>query len=125
MPRHEYIHRPQCEEDGCTERAYYVLRTRREYDQTIQGLQRRGGWRCVRHTKADEVLSAENPVRETTLASYEASYGRFFAPEGQAKGGSGFVYGPGFKAFAKDFPPGTRLVVTARLEPALTEERET
>lgn len=28
----------------------------------------------------------------------------------------GFTYGPGFKAYASDFPPGTKLIVTARIE---------
>jgi hypothetical protein len=82
----------------------------------------RNPWRCARHSRADEVLSADDPGRETVLASYETDFGyggkvhRFFTPEGNTTGGSGFIYGPGFRAFADDFPAGTRLIVTARVE---------
>lgn len=31
-------------------------------------------------------------------------------------GSKGLVYGDGYKALADDFPPGTRLIVTARIE---------
>ncbi|MFK5282653.1 hypothetical protein ACI3PL_24120, partial [Lacticaseibacillus paracasei] len=30
--------------------------------------------------------------------------------------GSEFAHGPGFKAWAADFPEGTRLIVTVRIE---------
>lgn len=30
--------------------------------------------------------------------------------------GSGFTHGTGYKAYADDFPPGTRLIITARIE---------
>jgi hypothetical protein len=40
----------------------------------------------------------------------------FWFPEGGPRTGSGFQHGPGFRAFANDFPVGTRLIVTARLE---------
>lgn len=29
--------------------------------------------------------------------------------------GNGFVWGPGFKAYAKDFPEGTRVTITAEV----------
>lgn len=41
--------------------------------------------------------------------------GLFWLPEGGAHG-SGFTHGPGFKAHADDFPEGTRLTVTTRIE---------
>lgn len=122
MARRLYYHRPQCVHDGCTERALYEFETRRDQAETMESLRRRGGWRCVRHTTHDEVLAEDAPVRETVLVSYEKDYGgltgvkRFWAREGESKGGGGFRYGPGFKAFAEDFPTGTRLIVTARVE---------
>lgn len=121
MARREYYYSPPCEHEGCRERASYVCATRREQQEAMQSVKRRGGWRCVRHTAPDEVLSAENPYRETVLVSYEESYGRFFRREGQEKGGSGFQHGPGFKIYADDFPAGTRLIVTARVVTPVSE----
>lgn len=70
------------------------------------------------------MLSADNPRRETVLISHEETYGLFWRAEGQEKGGNGFVFGNGFKAFAKDFPAGTRLTVTARVELPLASDEE-
>jgi hypothetical protein len=116
VARREYFYSPQCAQEGCPERAHYVFERRRDQQDQMEHLRRIGGWRCVRHSEPDVVLSATAPVREHVLVSYEESYGKFWRPEGATKGGSGFVYGPGFKAFAKDIPAGTRLVVTAQLE---------
>ena len=69
-----------------------------------------GRWRCVRHSQPDEVLSAENPETTCELTVEQKPGGRYF-------GNFGFVHGPGFKAFAKDFPEGTKIVVTATLIP--------
>ncbi|GAA0720209.1 hypothetical protein GCM10010199_25560 [Dactylosporangium roseum] len=40
--------------------------------------------------------------------------GMYWLPEGGTSG-SGFTFGPGFKAHADDFPEGTRLVITAQV----------
>lgn len=116
MARREYSHSPQCVHDGCPERANYYFETQSERRQQVASLEARGGWRCVRHTRPEEVLSINQTVRETVLESYELSHGRYFRPEHTEAGGSGFQHGPGFKAYANDFPPGTRLIVTARVE---------
>lgn len=124
MPRRQYYASPQCAYEGCQERANYVFDTRGDQRETMQRIQR-DGWYCVRHSRAGEVLSADEPVKETVLEIYETDFGhgrsmhQFWTElENVAakKGGGGFRYGPGFKAFAKDFPVGTRLVVTARVE---------
>lgn len=106
MARREYFSRFQCQHPGCTEFAHFVANTRAEQNETLK--RNSGKWRCVRHTHEDEVLSAENPKRITEQAVRQEDYGRYW-------GSSGFVYGPGFKAFAKDFPPGTILRVTAEV----------
>lgn len=127
MARREYYHTPQCVHEGCTKRAYYVFSTRADQRAEMESLHRRGGWRCTRHTKPDEVLMPSNSLREQVLVSVErfsepwragrrVSIGYFWAPEGSENGGSGFVFGPGFKAYTEDFPPGTRLIVSARVE---------
>lgn len=116
MARRGYSYSPQCVHDGCTERAHYYFETRREERQTVDSLRRRGGWRCVRHTRPDEVLSTDATAREVVLTNHAETYGVFWRAEGSDSNGSGFTYGPGFKAYAEDFPIGTRLIVAARVE---------
>lgn len=104
----------RCAEDGCCDSAYYEHANQREAQEARQ---RRAShpYRCLRHTKPDQVLAESNPLRVGVLTVHEESYGRFWHAEGEQMG-SGSASGPGFRAFAKDFPPGTRLVVTARVE---------
>lgn len=42
--------------------------------------------------------------------------GLYWGPENAESGRAGVVSGPGFRAYANDFPPGTRLIVTARVD---------
>jgi hypothetical protein len=121
MPRRRTYTRP-CAHSGCPERSFIEYTARRDLDGVSPT------WKCSRHAKPNEVLSADNP--ETTAVwtlhpSYIDGYlrsdppklvGYFWGPEGAEKGHSGGAVGPGFIAYAKDFPPGTRLVVTARVE---------
>jgi hypothetical protein len=83
-------------------------------------------WSCTRHDKPNEVLSTANPVTERVLIAstspYESVHGTRTLPDLFWFGagpltGSGLCTGPGFKAFASDFPEGTRLIITARIEP--------
>lgn len=125
MPRRPISEVIRCAEDGCREVAYYEHATQREAQESRQWRAKRP-FRCSRHIRPDEVLSTDDVERTGVLTVYEESYGRFWqtAP---GTSGSGSASGPGFKAFAKDFPPGTRLVVTARIElPAdVAEEAKT
>lgn len=131
MARREYPFSPKCAHEGCPERAHYYFTTRREYDEESRRVRERG-WRCVRHSQPNEVLSAEEPVREVVLEIFDTDFGypnqgrsRFWTElenVAEKKLGKGFLYGPGFKAFAKDFPVGTRLTVTARVDPPAGEE---
>jgi hypothetical protein len=128
MPRREYFLRLACAHEGCAERSYYVFDRREDQRRQERHLRKVGGWRCVRHTNPDAVLSDDNKAREQVLVSYATDHGKFWRLEGTEKSGGGFEYGPGFKAFAKDFPVGTRLVVTAHVElpseaSALTRKR--
>ncbi|WP_280393096.1 hypothetical protein [Nocardia wallacei] len=108
MSRREYTIRFKCAEDGCGEWYYSVAPTRREEAETRSYYAKRP-WRCTRHTKPDEVLTPDNPERRTEITVEAKQFGHSW-------GYSGLVSGPGFKAFADDFPPGTRLIVTARIE---------
>lgn len=112
-----------CTWEGCNERDYFACDTRADQRQVHQ---RRENHRCSRHRKPDEVLMPDNPAREHVLVAQQRFWeskhdgmqplGLFWAPEGQEKGGSGYTFGPGFKAWSKDFPVGTRLIVTARVQ---------
>lgn len=104
----------RCAEDGCREVAYCEHANQREAQESRRW-RAKHPFRCSRHIRPDEVLSEGSPERVGELTVYEESYGRFWQTE-PGKSGSGSASGPGFKAFAKDFPPGTRLIVTARIE---------
>ncbi|MGW5387168.1 hypothetical protein [Nocardia sp. NPDC003963] len=117
MARREYHVNLPCAYEGCRERSFFVVTSRREEQRTRSDYADRG-WRCTRHRRPEEVLSVDNLERVTVLTAgpserYSDLDGRYWNGEG---GGSGFEYGPGFKAYAGDFLPGTRLVVTARIE---------
>jgi hypothetical protein len=120
--RRGYTVRCVCSHPGCNETSFYHYDTQREVREGTAAKQARAGtWLCVRHTEPDEVLSAANPTTSQVLVSVELEHGRFWRKEGQERVVSGFVFGNGYKAYAKDFPPGTRLIVTATLEfPHLT-----
>lgn len=124
MSRRPYFIRLQCAESGCGETGFYEADTRAE-EREIRVRLRDRPWRCVRHTRPGEVLSSSAPIKSHRLVVREERHGKFWREETAEKGGSGFAYGPGFKAFAKDFLPGTRLIVTARVElPALEDRHE-
>ena len=101
----------QCGHEGCGEWSFHQYANQRE---RCEGERQHGGgkWRCVRHTKPEEVMSVENNRMETVLTVVEFDYGKFW------NGSRGFVYGDGYKAYAKDFPAGTRLKVTVEFLPA-------
>lgn len=115
-------HRQTCTHTGCTTHRDIEYTARRDLDTVSKT------WKCDRHDKPDEILSAANPQTSVTLAlhpSYIDGYrrddppklvGHFWGPETGSKGVHGIVSGPGFRATASDFPPGTRLIVTARIE---------
>ena len=67
-----------------------------------------GRWKCVRHSRPDEVLSESNRQTSIELTVEQKPYGRYF-------GNTGFLSGPGFKAFAADFPAGAKVIVSAVL----------
>ena len=117
-----------CTHNGCTERGFFEYTNQRER-RSIESKP----WKCVRHIAPNEVLSKDSPDRTTVLTlepiySHPSTYrpepeiiGYSWRAEHEASG-SGFRYGPGFQVHAEDFPPGTRLIVTARIE--LPEEAQ-
>jgi hypothetical protein len=101
----------RCVEGGCREYALYEYT--RKTDPRVKD------WRCARHTRPEEVLTI-GASRTTTLTVVELSHGKFWRADGKSAG-SGFTYGPGYRAFAGDFPAGTRLVVSVQIERGGTE----
>ncbi len=76
-------------------------------------------WKCLRHSSLNEVLSLENHhvdhvYTATRLDNGQCPNDLFWFPEG-AKTGSGFASGPGWIAYANDFPEGTKIRVDTQL----------
>lgn len=105
------IFRATCGHSGCGEFARYEADNRKHYIE-LSTRYGNGRWLCTRHSKPNEVLSPENPKTVEELRVIDSNGSLYW---GKDKAGSGFSNGPGFKAFAKDFPPGTVLRVTAEV----------
>lgn len=107
-----------CASQPCGETGYF------SYSNREQGmdLQRRysGKWKCIRHTKPEEVLTRANPHREMiktlTLGPSGNGPGLYWIPQDGGGMVSGFAYGDGWKAFHEDFPAGTRIVVRTTID---------
>lgn len=132
MSRREYVGEWPCGEAGCRERARIVYDLQRGYAEASRRYAR-NPWRCTRHTNPETVLGRDRlTIQAAATASrvkwsgYEAALARY-VPDGRSSPpkeyldglfwvgagmSSGFTFGPGFKAFADDFPEGTELVIT-------------
>lgn len=132
MGRREYHGNWPCGEAGCRERARFVYDLQRDYAEAGRRYAK-DPWRCTRHTDPESVLGLDRlSIQATATASrvkfsgYEAALARYVpggwgSPPKEYLDGlfwvgagmsSGFTFGPGFKAFADDFPEGTKLVIT-------------
>jgi hypothetical protein len=111
MSRVPGISRFKCGHPGCDEIARYETDNRKhaiELDRRYGN----GQYRCVRHSQPDSVLSSENNKIVDEMTVFKEPHGLYW---GKEKAFSGFAHGPGFKAFAEDFPPGTILRITAEI----------
>lgn len=97
--------RKVCAKPGCTEQGFYETHNAKEYREINNR-----NWFCTRHTREEEVLSLENNYRETVLICKEDENDRKYW-----SGKWGFVFGMGWKAYAKDFPTGTKIIATAKV----------
>jgi hypothetical protein len=111
MGRRRWPFRYECTFPGCTQSSHHEFHSLAELKQQLKW-QPRETWRCVRHSRAEEVLSSTNPIRTVELTNFEEPHGKFW---GTTKAQCGYQCGPGFQAFAVDFPAGTRLRVTAEI----------
>lgn len=113
MSRRGYRNTLHCSHPGCAETSSTVYDTRKD---EARGYEYRRTWKCIQHMAGEAHMTPANARRELTLTVYEEPFGKFWAPIQ-----NGFAHGPGFQAFAKDFPVGATLVVTATL--AMPEEK--
>ncbi|WP_175777600.1 hypothetical protein [Burkholderia anthina] len=111
MPKSEWPLRFICAHGGCGETVTYRFDTRRDLVSSYELKHYSGGrWKCLRHSDPDRVLTVENLETRHELVSTRSEHGGLYF------GGQGFISGPGFLLYAKDFPAGTKLIVTARIE---------
>lgn len=138
MARREYHVRIGCAQKGCGETQHFYPTTRADEARIYAGNDK-SPWKCNRHAQPEENLRPGNEETVQVLVAtrvkrkldrWEAAYrqpvdcdpgyawldGLFWCPEGGPQHGSGFEFGPGFNAYASEFPEGTRLVVAARIE---------
>lgn len=108
----KYAVRAECGEPGCREVANYEADTRKDQRRLYEKYGNKQ-WRCVRHSRPDEMLGPENRRIVWESVSQEKFYEG--SSIGLYWGSSGFLSGPGFRAFTKDFPEGTTLRVTAEI----------
>jgi hypothetical protein len=86
---------------------------RADYDRQLI-LHRKHPWRCLRHSKTGVTMS---PTERVHIFEAEARKSDRYPKLDQLfwDNHSGFAHGPGFRAWANDFPPGTTLRVTAEI----------
>ena len=101
----------RCPESGCPEVGRFAY-SNREQGKRLESSYGGGKWRCVRHTTPDEVLSPTNRARQVVmvLGKSEGAPGLYWSRTDGRGLVSGFAHGMGWKAFAGDFPEGTRIV---------------
>lgn len=106
-----------CQEPGCVQAGLFDYRNQDEAAQLYRTYD--GRWRCLRHSHKESWLTPESVTRTVTLIAEQREYGRFW-------GGinNGFAHGPGFMAYADEFPAGSELTVTASIKlPSASGER--
>lgn len=113
MKSYQKIVRVYCGHEGCHETTFYSYDNKKEADRIYQKYGN-GKWRCTRHSNPEEVLSLTNlKVQKILVAKHSEKY-----PELKTlfwNHGSGFTYGDDYKAYADDFPEGTKLIITAEI----------
>lgn len=88
---------------------------KRDYADAVRREKSQPPWRCLRHSRPNEVLSEANRSTVGVLTVTESQYGTKYWNNGE-RDVSGWQYGVGYMAWAKDFPVGTKLIIAADIE---------
>jgi hypothetical protein len=111
--RRKPTRRLRCATQPCGEVAYWEFDNQRDY---VAHAKRVTEWRCLRHEHPGKVLGLNN--LKTEWLSDPALPSERYPNIDRADlffGGSGFLHGDGYNAYASDFPVGTRIRVTAEV----------
>lgn len=114
MARREYLYSTKCRHTGCKEYERYMFNTLREYDKYAVK-RTHNPYFCARHSKPEEVLSLEQPVRTVTYTVQPDKFGQhWFYGHGAevTRLGGGFDR---YQVYAADFEPGTQVWVTVEV----------
>lgn len=113
MPRRRYDRRRKCAHDGCREWSITNYELKRDYVDAVRREKGQPLWRCLRHSRPEQVLGVHNP--EVTAECGRVASEGYGTPMWEGAYRGGWATGPGFMAWAEDFPPGTRLTITAAI----------
>lgn len=119
MARRPVLHRDVCSHDGCSDTTFTSFDTQRDYREFLTRRAKVGKpYLCIRHSDPDRNLRPDHLATQQVLVASRSRHasGLYWVPEGSDLSGSGFTHGPGFTAYATDFPEGTRLTVTTSIE---------
>jgi hypothetical protein len=113
----KYTTTVRCAEPGCNECGHFGFDTKR--DQRESKVSSKPWW-CSRHTNREGVLGMNN-LTFTATKTYEAIPSKLQLLEGKLfwNGTNGYAHGDGWKAWAKDFPPGTKIVMNVSAQVVL------
>lgn len=104
-----------CEADGCREVDRIECRSQHEYVETAL-IYRNRPYFCSRHQPTN--LKPDSPERHVVIVCEHADVKKYprLQDEHFWSDGSGFTYGPGFNAYAEDFPLGAKIHIRISVE---------
>lgn len=111
MSRRSLSTMARCQHEGCSESGLFEYTSQRDM---AAGDAFRASWRCTRHRYPDELVQPNSLPRTVGLTVVVRDGLCYWLADGSACG-SGFVHGPGWRAFANDFPEGTRIEMDVRV----------
>jgi hypothetical protein len=114
MKREYYFYR-KCTDNNCKEQQRFSYSTRAEEK---QGIERNKTWTCIRHQNPEQLITPNNTKTSVLIKCIKKNDHNYWQNEkhfGTDNCSSGFQHGNGYKVFAKDFPVGTVIRVTAEV----------
>lgn len=107
----KYFLRIKCNDQQCKETSSYGYKTRKDFNAAVK--RHNGKYLCTRHS-GDDLLTLEKLTNSRTYVNKKSEK----YPELDNlfwDGSSGFTYGGSWKAFASDFPEGTKIIETVQV----------